>query len=121
MNKPDHPKVGDIWLRVDGVPNGDETWDGGAELTWQEWRVVKVTPCGAWLSRPYGDFHIGEPRFALANNCRWCHRTKEEALRSLIRRKHRHIQFLERDMVVARETLRLAQVELDPCSSTKPN
>jgi hypothetical protein len=106
-------KVGDIWYRVDGVATGDEIWDGSAELVWQEWRVKSLTPCGAWLVQPYGDFTLGKPRFALADSCRWAHRTKNEALRALVRRKNRHIAFLNRDLVVAEMARGLALQELN--------
>ena len=108
MSAPSHPELGDIWYSVKGVASGDDIWDGGAELYWIEYKVVKVTPCGAWLVQPFGGFLLGKPRFALASGCRWCHRTKKEALQSLVRRKHRHLRFLERDTIVAKESLRLA-------------
>lgn len=116
MSKLAHPQVGDIWYRVDGVADGDEMWGGGAELQWTEYKVVRVTPCGAWLSRPYGDFYLGKPRFALTAGCRWAHRTKSEALMSLARRKRLHLRFLERDTVVAKETLRLVELALNEAS-----
>ena len=110
-NKTEPPQIGDIWYRVDGqwIDNGYETYQG-VELVWQEWRAVKLTRSGAWFQC------VGESwrkqRFALASGARWLSRTKDGALKSLIARKRRHIDIVENQAVVARDTLELARAAL---------
>lgn len=101
------PVVGDIWHRVDGewIDDGSETYQG-MELAWTTWRVVRVTPRGAWLQCVQR--HWKKQRFALASGARWVSRTKEEALDGLIKRKRRHLAILSTQEQEARDTLALA-------------
>lgn len=100
-------KAGDVWHRVDGacLDDGSETYQG-MELVWTTWRVVKVTPCGAWLKCV--ERHWTKPRFALASGARWASRTQNEALDRLVARKRRHLAILSSQEMMARETLELA-------------
>lgn len=104
-------KVGDIWHRVEGqyIDDGSETYQG-MELEWQQWEVVKVTPCGAWMrciEWPYK-----KQRFALASGARWVSATKAEALEGLIARKRRHIAIIDHQKTTATETMQLAKAAL---------
>lgn len=105
------PKIGDVWYRVDGVwiDDGSESYCG-MELQWQQWRVTKVTPSGAWfqsIEQPYK-----KQRFALTNGARWVSRTKADALSGLIARKLRHIKIVQFQATTASETLDLAKEAL---------
>jgi len=102
------PQVGDIWHRVDGawIDDGSETYCG-MELEWQQWRVTKVTPAGAWFQSV--EWPYKKQRFALSIGARWVNRTKAEALERLIARKRRHIAIVEHEAITARETLALAK------------
>jgi len=107
-----HPSVGDIWYRVDGSPIGEEA-DTDFELNWEEWQVAKVTPHGAWfrcLTRPYKTY--SKLRFADALSSRKLHRTKREALESLVARKRRHLAILEWQRHGAEQTKALASAAL---------
>lgn len=110
MRGPSNPaKVGDIWHRVDGDYLGDETYDGMA-LAWTTWRCTKTTPRGAWfqcVEWPYKKL-----KFALTCGARSIHRTKVDALTSLVARKKRHLSILASQTTAAQETLDLARVEL---------
>lgn len=111
MNRNPHPKIGDIWHRADGsyIDDGSETYQG-MELEWQQWRVTKVTPAGAWLQCV--EWPHKKQRFALAAGARWVSRTKEQALAGLIARKRRHIAIVEHQAEAARETMALAKAAL---------
>ena len=105
-------QLGDILFRVNGEyrDDGSETYIG-MELSWEQWRVVKTTPCGAWLQCV--EWPYKKKRFALNSGSRLAARTKTEALMSLIARKRRHISIVEHQAEVARETLALAKEALD--------
>lgn len=103
----DHPKIGDIWHRVDGsyIDDGSEQYVG-MELCWTQWEAVRVTPQGAWFRCV--TFPYRKHRFALASGARWLRRSKIEALSSLISRKRRQIAIVEHQKIAASETLELA-------------
>lgn len=109
-----HPQVqvGDIWFRVDGdwIDDGSETYQG-MKLDWQQWRAVKVTPCGAWFECV--QWPRRKHRFALSSGARWASRSKSGAIRGLIARKRRHIAILNQQLECAQETLQLALAALD--------
>jgi hypothetical protein len=101
------PAIGDILHRVDGqcIDDGSETYQG-MELFWTTWRVVRLTPCGAWLQCV--ERHWKKQRFALSSGARWVSRTQEEALQALIARKRRQLAIVSQQEVMAQETLELA-------------
>lgn len=101
------PQIGDIWFRVDGAykDDGSETFVG-MELSWQQWRVVKLTKRGAWLQCV--EYPFKKQRFALSSGARWVGKTKADALVGLIARKRRHIEIVEHQAIAARETMGLA-------------
>ena len=111
MSDKQQQKVGDIWHRVDGthIDDGSETYQG-MELSWTRWKVVKVTPSGAWMKCI--EWPYKKQRFALSVGARWVSRTKAGALQGLIARKRRHIAIVENQAVTARETLALAESAL---------
>ena len=107
----ERPELDDILHRVEGahVDDGSETYQG-MELCWLQWRVVKVTPAGAWLhciEQPWR-----KQRFALNHGARWVSRTKADALAGLVARKKRHIAIVEHQAESAREVLALAVAAL---------
>lgn len=111
MNKKHAPKVDDILHRVDGqfIDDGSETYQG-MELVWEQWRVVKVTPCGAWLQSV--DWPHQKLRFALIPGARWVSATQALALIGLIARKRRQLEIIRQQNITATETLSLAQSAL---------
>ena len=109
-------QIGDILYRVDGewIDDGSEVYCG-MELSWTEWRVVKPTPCGAWLEcveRPWK-----KKRFALIPGARWVSQSKKSALQGLVARKRRHIAILNHQTTTASDTLLLAEAELAKATS----
>lgn len=60
------------------------------------YRVVKVTPCGAWVRPRFGDGTLGiRRRFMRTDGKRlWAHPTRSEALESYRARKQAQIAFL---------------------------
>lgn len=100
--------VGDILHRVDGewIDDGSETYQG-MELCWTTWKVVKLTPCGAWLQCV--ERHWKKQRFALASGARWVSKTRDEALQSLIARKRRQLSILSQQQTMAQDTLAAAE------------
>lgn len=99
--------VGDIFHRVDGeyIDDGSETYQG-MELCWTTWKVVRLTPCGAWLQCV--ERHWKKQRFALASGARWVSKTPDEALQSLIARKRRQLNILAQQTTTAKDTLHAA-------------
>lgn len=100
-------KVGDVWFRVEGayIDDGSDTFQG-MELDWQEWKIVKLTPCGAWFrleSMPWK-----KQKFALSRGARWISPTKQEAIKMLISRKKKQLYILDHQIDCAKETLELA-------------
>ena len=91
------------------------------ELELLEFRMVKKTPKGAWISRywegnPRFDIrpHLSEERrfVRLGTRKQFAHPTKEEALESFRRRKKRQLKILEAQARQAGLALRMAdQVE----------
>lgn len=104
-------ELGQVFHRVDGtyIDDGSEMYMG-MELTWEQWRVVKTTPRGAWLQCV--EYPHKRIRFALATGARWVSQTKTQALEGLIARKMRQISIVEHQAETARETLSLAREEL---------
>jgi hypothetical protein len=82
------------------LPTGFSAWVDSEEISYEVWYPAKKTPCGTWLvhapwKRPRWQRNDAKVKFA------WP--TKEEALRSLIKRTERYEQLLN---------LRMAQVQL---------
>ena len=104
-------KVGDILYRVDGqyIDDGSESYQG-MELEWQQWKIEKVTPCGAWLRCV--EWPYKKRRFALIPGARWVCTDKADALEGLVARKQRHIAIIDQQKITAAETLELAKQEL---------
>lgn len=104
--------VGDILHRVDGqyIDDGSETYQG-MELEWQQWKVEKVTPRGAWLRSV--EWPYKKRRFALIPGARWVGETKADALEGLIARKRRQIRIIDQQKITATETLELAKAALN--------
>lgn len=103
--------VGDIFHRVTGewIDDGSETYQG-MELQWEQWKVEKVTKCGAWLRSV--EWPYKKRRFAPLPGARWVSATKADALIGLIARKRRHISIIDQQKVTAAETLQLAESAL---------
>ena len=98
------PTIGDILYRVDGewIDDGSEVYQG-MELCWTTWKVVRLTPCGAWLQCV--ERHWKKQRFALASGARWVSRTRDEALQSLVARKRRQLAIITQQTTMAQDTL----------------
>lgn len=101
-----HPKLGEIWHRVEGGYIDGSGMYVRMELYWTQWRAVKVTPCGAWFQCV--DWPCEKQRFALAHGARWLRRTKADALSGLIARKRRQLSILKHQLNAAQATLDLA-------------
>lgn len=112
MSKKHAAKINDILHRVEGqyIDDGSETYQG-MELAWQQWKVVKATPRGAWLQSV--EWPYKKLRFALIPGARWVSSTKAEALAGLIARKRRQLEIIRQQNITATETLSLAQSALD--------
>lgn len=108
------PQVGDTWYRVQDTRYGsiDEYGDVvhvRVELTHTEYKVVKVTPKGVWLSFGFG----GKDRFVLLGaRKRFAHPTKEAALESLVARKERQTRILKKQLDQVQTALFIAQSQL---------
>lgn len=111
MSKRNTLKVNDILHRVDGqyIDDGSETYQG-MELAWEQWRVEKVTPRGAWLRSV--EWPHKKLRFALIPGARWVSSTKAEALAGLIARKRRQLEIIRQQNITATETLSIAQAAM---------
>ena len=74
----------------------------------RHFRVVKETPCGAWVSEAWddGDFGLignGKKRFILNGpGRRFCYPDLGQARQSYLLRKQRHLDHLERSMARAK-------------------
>lgn len=104
-------KIGDIWYRAEGryIDSGYDTY-AGMEIDIQEWTVVRLTPCGAWLKRQ--NYWHRKEKFALSSGARWVSRTKKQAVENLIHRKKRQLTILRNHTTVAQDTLHAAEDEL---------
>jgi hypothetical protein len=106
VSRSDHrPKVGDVWYRVTGSPIGEYISEG-VELSWEEWRVSRLTPCGCWLKCLTWPHQ--RDRFSLDLCGRFASPTKAGALAQLIARKNRHLAILRSQQAEAEITLDLA-------------
>lgn len=72
----------------------------------REFRVVKRTKQGAWISQGFW----GEPKFVrLTARKKWACETKEAALESFIARKNRQIRILKAQLERAQDNLAAAK------------
>jgi hypothetical protein len=93
-------KIGDVWFFASSY------WGFGDSIQIEitEFHCVKPTAKGAWFENDqYGIVR----KFVLTNGSRRICRTKQEALRSLIRRKQRQIEIVGRTVELARRTIEL--------------
>lgn len=91
------PKVGDVWYRYN-----DPIYD--VELSLEEYRVVKVTPCGVRLVSHR--WYSAQTKLVLLNSHKqFACPTKADALHSFMHRKTRQIAILTAQLRRAQNAL----------------
>lgn len=90
----------------------DSFWADGTQLYLREFETVKETTCGYWV-KEYLYGYIGEDeksRFVLkSGKKRLCYPTKEEALKSYMKRKERQILIQTNQINKAKRMLDIAK------------
>lgn len=102
-------QIGAKWWRLDAYVY-DEC--GGAELTWSDYKVIRVTPKGVWLN-PCDIYSTRKPRFALSGCCRWASPTKAGAAARFVSRKRRQIAICRAQIEIAEAGINLAKQWID--------
>lgn len=87
------PQVGDILYRYEPAPSMDLFSE--VDSNYGEYKVIKLTPCGCWVSNNFG-YETGFRKY-VSNTAtkRFAHKEKRDALYSYICRKRKHIALLE--------------------------
>ena len=106
-------EMAEVYFRA--VCTTDEEYPTGEDdfqIEFHEFRVIRRTKKGAWITRGLYD----KERFVLDDATkRFAYPTKDQALESLIARKKRHIKILESDLAMARIALALAEsLKIEP-------
>ena len=95
----------DIYFRAVSTTDSEYPCEEDFYIEFLAYRVVRRTKKGAWIQQG----HYDKQRFVLDGATkRYAYPSKDEALESLIFRKTRHINILERELAEARVALRLA-------------
>lgn len=99
-------EIGDTWYRYEGE-YWQEDYAPEPKLILQEFKVLKLTPCGAWIA-PKG---YGSPlRFILKDSVKqYASPTRQRAMEKFIRRKMRYEKILEQRLEETRALLAKAR------------
>lgn len=113
-------KVGDTWYRYETYftasfdEDGDYIRSYGPYLRLYKFCVDKITPKGVWVQEGKPGEFISGRRFVLnSSHKRYAVPTKEAALQSLMARKSRQAAILEKQLNSARQSHRLAELEME--------